>query len=133
MGRENVDVAAELVDAVARMDGSRLVELTDPEVEWHSFLAQLGEDGVYRGHAGIREYARDLTDAWEVFSAEVHDSVAVGDVVVLVGQLRYRGKGSGVDTESPAGWMARFRQGRVVHLRSFRDPESALGSVGESR
>jgi ketosteroid isomerase-like protein len=130
MSRQNLDIAAEVVEAVAHMNESRLVELTDPEVEWHSFIAQLGDSGVYRGHDGMRDYARDLTDAWEVFSAEIHDSIAVGDVVVLVGQLHYRGKGSGVDTESLAGWMARFREGRIVYLRSFRDPEGALAAVG---
>ena len=130
MSRENVELALAVVDAVARMDGDSLVEMTHPEVEWHSFLAQLGEGGVYRGHAGMREYAQDLRDAWDVFSAEVRDSLAVGDIVLLVSQLRYRGKGSGVDTESPAGHMVRFREGRVIHMRSFREPEAALEAVG---
>jgi hypothetical protein len=50
MSRENLEAAHAVVEAVARMDLSRLCELTDPLVEWHSFLAQLGEEGVYRGH-----------------------------------------------------------------------------------
>ena len=129
MSQENVELALAVVEAVARMDGDRLVELTHPEVEWHSFLAQLGEGGVYRGHDGMREYAKDLQEAWDVFSAEVRDSIAVGEVVVLVSQLRYRGKGSGVDTEAPAGHMVRFREGRVLHMRSFREPEAALAAV----
>jgi hypothetical protein len=37
---------------------------------------------------------------------------------------------SGVDTESPAGHMVRFRKGKIVHMRSFRDPEAALEAVG---
>jgi len=130
MSRENVDLALAVVDAVARMDGDRLVELTHPDVEWHSFLAQLGDGGVYRGHEGMREYAKDLQEAWDVYSAEVRDSVAIGEVVVLISQLRYRGKGSGVDTESPAGHMVKFSEGRVVHMRSFREPEAALEAVG---
>ena len=130
MSQENVDLALAAVDAVARMDGDRLLELTHPEVEWHSFLAQLGEGGVYRGHEGMRAYARDLRDAWEVFSGEVQGALAVGEIVVLVSQLRYRGKGSGVDTESPAGHVVKFREGRIVHMRSFREPEAALEAVG---
>ncbi|HYH58923.1 MAG TPA: nuclear transport factor 2 family protein [Thermoleophilaceae bacterium] len=130
MSRENVEIALAVVDAVARMDGERLIELTHPEVEWHSFLAELGEGGVYRGHAGMSEYAQDLRDAWDVFSADVQDTLAVGEVVVLLSQLRYRGKGSGVDTESPAGHMAKFRDGRVIHMRSFREPEAAFEAVG---
>jgi ketosteroid isomerase-like protein len=130
MSQENVDLALAAVDAVARMDGDRLAELTHPEVEWHSFLAQLGEGGVYRGHEGMREYARDLRDAWEVFSGDVQGALAVGEIVVLVSQLRYRGKGSGVDTKAPAGHVVKFREGRIVHMRSFREPEAALEAMG---
>jgi ketosteroid isomerase-like protein len=78
----------------------------------------------------MREYAADLREAWDVFSAEVRDTLAVGETVLLINQLRYRGKGSGVDTEAPAGHMVKFREGRIVHMRSFRDPEPALDTVG---
>jgi ketosteroid isomerase-like protein len=47
--QQNVELVRELVDAIARQDVSRLIELTDPEVEWHSLFAALGEGGVYRG------------------------------------------------------------------------------------
>ena len=130
MSRENLELAHAAVDAVAQMDPARLVEITDPHVEWHSFLAQIGEGGVYRGHDGMRQYATDLREAWDTFQATVVDSLAVGDVVLLVSQLRYRGRGSGVDAESPAGHMIKIRNGKIVLMRSFRDPEKALEAVG---
>jgi ketosteroid isomerase-like protein len=49
-----------------------------------------------------------------------------------VGRLHYRGKVSGIETEAPMGWVYRFRQGKVVYLRAFRDPEQALEAVGLS-
>jgi ketosteroid isomerase-like protein len=130
MSRENVEAAHAAVEAVAQMELSRLVELTDPNVEWHSFLAQLGEEGVYRGHDGLRQYVRDLRETWEVFQATVEDDLVVGDVVLLVSHLRYRGKGSGIDAEAPAGHMLKFRRGKIVYMRSFRDPEKAVEAVG---
>jgi len=130
MSQENLEKALATVVAVAQMDVAALLELTDPEVEWHSFLAQLGEAGVYRGHDGIRQYVQDLQDAWEVFQATVEDTIAIGNVVLIVSRLRYRGKGSGVDAASPAGHMVKFREGRIVLMRSFRDPENALTAVG---
>ena len=130
MSQENVEVVAEAIDAVARQDAARLVELTDPEVEWHSFLAQLGEGGVYRGHDGIWRYMSDLSDAWDFLQTEANDVLTVGDVVVVVGCLRFRGKGSGVETEAPAGYVARVRGGRIAYMRAFRDPEQALLAVG---
>jgi hypothetical protein len=56
---------------------------------------------------------QDLTDAWEIGAAEVDDVLGIGDVVVLVGRIHYRGKGSGVDSTSPAGWMLKFRDGKL--------------------
>ena len=129
MSQENVALVGELIAAVERQDLSRLVELTDPDVEWHSFMAELGEGGVYHGHDGMRRYVSDLSDAWEFLSTDVDDTLAVGAVVLVVGQLHYRGKGSGVETRSPAGYLVKFRQGRVVYMRAFRDPEHALEAV----
>jgi ketosteroid isomerase-like protein len=130
MTKENLALAHAAVDAVAQMDPARLVEITDPDVEWHSFLAQIGEGGVYRGHDGMRQYATDLREAWDIFQATVVDSLAVGEVVVLVSQLRYRGKGSGLDAESRAGHMIKVRDGKIVLMRAFRDPEGALEALG---
>jgi ketosteroid isomerase-like protein len=132
MSQENVEVFRDAVAAVASQDLTRLIELTDPEVEWHSFLAQVGEGGVYHGHDGMRRYVKDLSDAWEFLRTDVEDFLAVGAVVLVVGRLRYRGKGSGVETESAAGYVTRFRDGRLVYMRAFRGPEEALMALGLS-
>ena len=56
MSQENVELAGQVLDALPRRDVSRLIALSDPEVEWQSFFAEvaLGEGGGYRGHDGIR-------------------------------------------------------------------------------
>lgn len=130
MSGEVVELAIEVTDALSRRDLPRVIALTDPEVEWRSFFAALGEGGVYRGHEGTRQYLRDLGEAWEIVRADVDDSVGVGGVAVLVGRIHYRGRGSGIETETPAGWMLAFRGGKVVRFQAFRDPEQALASVG---
>jgi ketosteroid isomerase-like protein len=62
--------------------------------------------------------------------ADVDDGVGVGDVAVLFGRIHYRGRFSGIETETPAGWMIKVRDGRVVCIRAFREPEKALEAVG---
>jgi hypothetical protein len=74
----------------------------------------------------------DLNDAFEIGRAEVDDALGVGDVALLVGRIHYRGKGSGVESESPTGWMLKFRNGKVLCFRAFREPEQALEAVGLS-
>jgi ketosteroid isomerase-like protein len=132
MSQENVELAREVMSALSRGDYDGLVTLADPEVEWRSFFAELGEGGVYRGLDGMRRYVDDLADAWEIVRADVDDLVGVGNVVLLVGRIHYRGKGSGAEDETPAGWMLKFRQGKVIRFRAFRDPEQALEAAGLS-
>ena len=129
MSRENVKLARQVMDALSRRDLSRLIALAHPEIEWHSFFAGLG-GGVYRGHEGTRQYMRDLNDAWEIVRADVDDGIGVGNVAVLVGRIHYRGRGSGVEDESPAGWVLKFREGEVICFRAFREPEQALEAAG---
>jgi ketosteroid isomerase-like protein len=129
MSQDNIELARHVVDAIRRGNLSRLIELTDPEVEWYSLFAELGEQGRYPGHPGIRRYMNDLSEAWEMTRAEIDGAVAVGAVVLLIGQLHYRGKGSGVESKSPMGWMFKFRDRKVLCFRTFREPEQILQTL----
>lgn len=130
MSKATLELARQVMGALSSRDLARVIAGADPDVEWHSFFAELGQGGVYRGHAGTRQYLRDLAEACEIVRADIDDGVGVGDVALLVGRIHYRGKASGVETESPAGWMLRFRVGKVLRFRAFRNPEQALESVG---
>lgn len=130
MSQDNLELAKQVMAALTRRDLETVLALADPDVEWHAFFAELGEGGVYRGEDGARQWLRDLEDAWETISVEVHDGMAVGDIVLLVGCLRYRGKASGVESEASAGWMLKFRDGKVTRFRAFRDPAHAIEAVG---
>jgi ketosteroid isomerase-like protein len=130
MSGETLELARETMRTLNRRDPDELIAVADPDVEWHSFFAQVGEEGVYRGHQGARQYMRDLDESWEIVRGDVDDGVAVDDVAVLVGRIHYRGKGSGIETESPAGWMLKFRAGKLILFRAFRDPDRALEAIG---
>jgi ketosteroid isomerase-like protein len=72
----------------------------------------------------------DLSEAFEYLRPLPGDLLGLGEVVVGVGRVQYRGRTSGVETESPAGWMFKFRHGKVLRFRAFRDPEQALEALG---
>ena len=130
MASTNLELAGEVVEAVASRDVPRLMQLTDPDVEWRPFATGLMEEGAYRGHDGIRQYVADLKDAWELLEAHLDDGLAVGSMVLLVGRLRYRGRGSGIETESQAGWVIKVREGKVLSMRAFREPDKAIEELG---
>jgi ketosteroid isomerase-like protein len=132
MSQENVELARTVLHALGTRDPARLIALADPEVEWYSFFAMGEAGGSYRGHDGTRRYMSDLSDAFEIGRADVDGAIGVGNVAVLVGRIHYRGKGGGVESESPAGWMLKFRDGKLLCFRAFREPELALEAVGLS-
>ena len=123
----HADAFRAVMEAVAERDLERLIELTDPGVEWQSFFAIAGE---YHGHEGLREYVRDLEETWETIDVQVDEVLTAGSIAVGVGRIHYRGRGSGVETEATAGWVFKFRDGRVVLFRAFSDPEQVLEAVG---
>ena len=132
MSQENVEIARSVLAALGDRDAARLISLAHPDVEWHSFFA-LGEGGrPYQGYEGTGQYMRDLSDAFDVGYAEVEEALGVGDVVLLVGHIHYRGKGSGAEGKTPTGWVLKFRDRKVVCFRAFRNPEQALEAVGLS-
>jgi ketosteroid isomerase-like protein len=123
MSEENVEIVRQLAVAVSRGDLPEVLELTDPQVEWRPAIAPLGQ---YRGHDGIRQYLSDLDEAFETFRINVVDLLGVGDLVMALGRIHYCGKGSGVETQASLGWVFKLRDGKVLRIRAFREPEKIL-------
>jgi ketosteroid isomerase-like protein len=130
VSRENVEAARRILDALSRREVDELLNLSRPDARWRSFFAAFLEGGEYQGHDGLRQYMRDLREAFEYLRADVRDLLDAGDLVVGLGTIHYRGRGSGVETESAAGWVFRFAEGKLLQFRAFRDPEQALERVG---
>ena len=126
---ENVEIVRETFDAIARRDLDKLLGLADPQIEWKSFFG-LGRGSEYQGHEGVRQYLSDLGEAWETLRPVIDNVLVVGGLVIGVGSIHYRGKGSGVDARAAAGWVFKLRDGKVILFRAFKDPEQALEAVG---
>ncbi len=130
MSQENADVVHQTAVAVGRRDLELLLGVTDPAVEWHTSISVISEGGAYHGHDGVRQYLSDLDETFELLEPTLDRVLDVGDLVLAVGRLHYRGKASGVETDVPMGWVFKFREGKVLYVRAFRDPEQALGALG---
>jgi ketosteroid isomerase-like protein len=130
VSQANIGVVRRIAAAVGQRDTSVFLALTDPTVEWHTSLSVISKGGAYHGHEGVRQYVRDLDQTFESFEVDLDGLVGVGDLILAVGRVHYRGKASGVELEASVGWVFRFRDGRVLYLRAFRDPEQALAAIG---
>ncbi len=101
----------------------------DPEVEVHSALTQ----AVYRGREGARRWMREIDEQFSDWMVQLDsiDEPREG-VVVATGSISMRGRHSGLDLEQPAGWVVELRDGRLLRLHNFVDPdEAAAFAAGE--
>jgi hypothetical protein len=79
----------------------------------------------------VRRYIADLSEAFESLRVEVDGLLDVGETIVGVGRIYYRGRESGVESASaPAGSVFRFRNGKVVYFHAFSEPGKVFGTMG---
>ena len=132
MSEENVEALKRGFEAVSRLDAEAMIEMLDPAIVFSPrFQIMLGgEARVFRGHEGVREAFRDVYGALEWIKPEVLEVRDLGDRIVALGQLSIRGKGSGAEAESPAGWVVEFKDGKATRVSEYLDPEEALEAAG---
>ena len=133
MSQENVEAFKAAVDAYNRRDLEALLEFLDPEIEWHPATQALlgGESAVYRGHAGVRELFRDVTEVFSYFHIELSEVRDLGEErVVALGRIHTRGSESGAQAESPVGFLVEGRNGKAILIRNYLDPKEALEAAG---
>ena len=132
MSDKNVQVFKRGADAYNRRDVEALLEELHPEIEWRPLLPVLlgGEAAIVRGHEDVRQGMRDLEEAFAELRAEPSEYRVLGERVVAIGQLHGRGKGSGVETDSPIAWVVDFKDGKAVRIWEYADPDEALEAAG---
>jgi ketosteroid isomerase-like protein len=86
---------------------------------------------TYTGHDGIKEWMAEIDeqfDSWRLSIEEIED--LPGDRVLAIGQVHFRGRGSGVEFDQAIGWTFRFDGERVAEMRNFSDHASARDAAG---
>jgi ketosteroid isomerase-like protein len=127
--------AARVRRAIERWNGgdrSVPLEDIDPDVEIRTGISDAFQGEPFRGHEGARQWLAALDEnfeTWEVIMDEVHER---GDRVVVLGSVRARGRGSGVELDQKVGWVYEFRDGRMIRLDTYYDHAQAAAAGGLS-
>lgn len=129
---DNVEIVRSTLDAWADGDVEAMVAPFATDCELIPLRAQL-EGTPYRGREGARRFWDDLHADWEELMLPVDEIRDLGDRVVVLGRLVARGRTSGVDLDVPIGHLWELRDGEIVRMRAFSDPDEALraGAVEE--
>jgi ketosteroid isomerase-like protein len=130
MSEENVEVFRRSVAAFNERDEDAINDLFTEDFEFIPYLAALVETTTYRGRDGLRQYFEDAEAAWENFDVRVDEIRDLGDRVIAFGEIRGRGRGSGLEVRVSLAWVADFRQGKFRRLQSFGDATEALEAAG---
>ena len=132
MSQENVETFNRAVDAFDRQDFEAMLEELDAAVEWYDAVPMMlgGKATVYRGHEGVRDLWRDLDDVFAERRVEFAEIREVGDRVLATGRLHARGKGSGVEAESPYCVVCGFEKDKVIRVQTYLNADEALEAAG---
>jgi ketosteroid isomerase-like protein len=128
MPDDNLAVFRQWIDAYRRWDVDWMVEHVTEDVEWIPLRA--ATEGVFRGREGLRDFLRDTQETFESVELEYADVRDLGDRVLAIGKLRFKGKGSGLETETPSAVIVLLRDGLVAHFKDYGDPQAALKAAG---
>ena len=139
MSEENVEIVRRLFAAVARRDTETALSLYHPEVEFdgrhHRWAEMIGAPHVvFRGHDGLRAWAREYYSSWEDLDDTLEEVIDAGDQVVSIVTTRGRGRASGIEVElkrNAGVWTV--RDGQIVKVVWYSTPEEAFEAAGIER
>jgi|SRR5215208_2398824 len=131
MSQENVEIVRRGYEAFNRWDIEAVVATLDPRIEWWPATDEPITD-PYRGHDGYRALVDEIREYVPDLQVEAKEVFAVGDRVV--GSLRFwgRGRDSGAAVEICETQVPRFRDGKIIEVREYREKAEALEAVGLS-
>ena len=130
MSQENVEMFRRSVDAFNARDVDALIGLITEDFEFAPYLAAAVETTSYRGSEGLRKYRSDADAAWETIELRVDSVRDLGDRLIAFGALRGRGRGSGLDIQTPLTALVDFREGKLSAVRGYQTASEALQAAG---
>ena len=129
MSPENVEILRRVYDAASRGDWD--AGLRDAHPDFEATFEAGPQAGTHRGRDEIVAVASDVTagfDAWILEPLEFFESE--GQVVVIVrNRLRPKG-GTGGEFEYRNGHIWTIRDGTILSLVGYPNPEEALHAAG---
>jgi ketosteroid isomerase-like protein len=131
MSERNIELLRRGIEAYNARDIDAFIAYADPSIEFHAAFAAVG--GVYHGHDGVREFFRDIEDAWgDENSLEPEAYFDLGDDTLAFYRLHARGRYSGAEIATPIAHVYRWREGLIVNFKSYLHRGDALSELGVS-
>jgi ketosteroid isomerase-like protein len=131
MSEENVDRLRAAIEAFNERDGTKFDGLLAPNAEIVPVRAAV-EGTTYRGPDAASQYVAAVEESWESLRWQVDEVREVGAVVLALGHIRGKGRGTGANIDARGGWVGEFHEGLIVRFQTCSNREQALEAAGLS-
>ena len=125
MTEANVEALQQGYEALNRGDLSVVLELLDPDLEWHE-PGDSPEAGTHHGRDSFERFFRSWIDSFDEFRVEPVRVVERGKDLVAVVRQSGRGRASGVEIEIRLAHVWTVEDGRAVRWEAIANPDEAL-------
>ena len=97
------------------------------DFELHSRI--LGEVG--HGPEGLAAWFREVDQQFDAWKVRVNDEIgAGGDRFMIVGEVRLKGRGSGLELDQDVAWVLDFEGDALRQMRLYTDVDQARSEAG---
>jgi uncharacterized protein len=113
MSEAYVDQLRRGYEALNRGDVSVVLELLDPDIEWHE-PSPSPDAGSHRGRESFERFIRGWIESFDGFRVEPEQVVERGARLIAVVRQSGRGRASGVEVEARLAHVWTVEDGRAV-------------------
>jgi len=129
MSQENVELVRRVYDALNRGDWDAVFRDMHPDFE---MTTQRLDAGTHRRREAVQGLGEDYIAAFDNMVFEPEEFLENGDQVVVLVTRRARPKGGSGEIVVRNGHLFTVRNGTILSMKSFPDPEKALEAAGLS-
>jgi ketosteroid isomerase-like protein len=126
MAQGDLAMVRQALEGFGGQSAEELIPWTTEDVELRSAVIGTAEGNMYRGHDGVREWARERDESFDEIRFISDEIREVGDLVVVLGHIHARGEASGLTLDAPSGWVVSVRDGKIATLHGYLDHGAAL-------
>lgn len=124
MDSPNVQLARVAMDAFNARDLDAFDRYVSDDFEWVTPTASNAEPKTYRGRPGIREFYESVSN-WGTVEAQVQEWRDLGDEVLLIGDVFWRGHNpEPLEVSCPLLSLWSFEDGKLTRINSAMAPEA---------
>jgi ketosteroid isomerase-like protein len=123
----DMEVVRAVYEAFTERDVERVVAHAHPDVVLSAVTGgHAGRTEPYRGHAGLREYFRDVAAVWDELRIVPDEYRTDGDTILVTGRVSARSPARLV--AGSTGWIWRLAGGLVTYVRVYPSAADAMAA-----